>query len=65
MAVNPIQVQKFLGGIEYPADKATLLRTAEQNGADDDIRDALDQLSGDSFDSPTDVTKAIGELNRS
>ena len=28
--VNPIQVQKFLGGIDYPTDKQTLLRTAEQ-----------------------------------
>lgn len=65
MAVNPIQVQKYLGGIEYPASKDTLVQTARDNGADDDITSALEQLSDDEYDAPTAVTKAIGEINRS
>jgi hypothetical protein len=39
MAVNPIQLQKFLGGIDYPTDKETLVRRAHGNGADDAVLD--------------------------
>ena len=32
MAVNPIQIQKFLKGVDYPASKSDLLRNAERRG---------------------------------
>ena len=32
MAVNPIQIQKFLKGVDYPASKSDLLRNAEREG---------------------------------
>ncbi len=60
--VNPVQVQKFLGGIDYPTDKQTLLRTAQQHGADDNVCQLLQQLPDQSFNSPNDVSEAIGKL---
>ena len=36
---NPIQIQKFLAGVNYPADRSTLLSTAEKEGADGDALD--------------------------
>ena len=42
--VNPIQVQKFLGGMDYPTDKQTLLRTAEQQGASQAVLETLRRL---------------------
>jgi len=36
MQVNPIEVQKHLKGISYPATKDDVVSTAEQNGADDE-----------------------------
>lgn len=59
MTVNPIQLQKFLGGIDYPTDKKTLLDTAKKNGADDNVLGALQNLEQDRFDSPTDVSGAL------
>jgi hypothetical protein len=59
MAVNPIQLQKFLGGIDYPTDKQTLLDTAKKNGADDNVLDTLKNLSADRFNSPNDVSEAF------
>jgi hypothetical protein len=39
--VNPIQAQKFLGGMDYPASKDEIVKHAEQNDADDNILDVL------------------------
>jgi hypothetical protein len=60
--VNPIQLQKYLAGMDYPASKDDVVRRAAENGADDDIRSTLEQLPDDSFDSPAAVSKAVGSL---
>ncbi len=62
--VNPIQIEKFLKGVDYPAKKEELIKRAQQNGADENIRSMLSSLPSQSFDSVTAVTKAIGELNK-
>ncbi len=62
--VNPIQVAKYLKGMDYPAHKADLIKRAEQNGADNQIRAQLEQLPEQTFKSPADVSKAIGAIDR-
>jgi hypothetical protein len=62
MAVNPIQLQKHLSGLDYPASKQDLVRHARQRGADEDALDALESLPRDRFNSPNDVSEAIGDL---
>jgi hypothetical protein len=62
--VNPIQMEKYLKGTDYPANKSDLLKRAEQNGADERVRSVLEQLPDQKYDSPTDVSKAIGALDR-
>lgn len=57
---NPIQVQKFLSGIDYPASKDDIVQAAQDNGADDNVLDALRNLPDQDFDAPTDVSEAIG-----
>ncbi len=61
--VNPVQVQKFLGGIDYPASKQDLLKTAKNQGADENVMNTLKKLPDRKYDGPTDVTKAIGSLS--
>ena len=61
---NPIQIEKFLKGADYPASKADLLKRAQQNGADDQVRATLEQLPDQQFDSPADVSKAVGAIDR-
>ena len=39
--INPIQLQKFLKGAEYPMGKDALVALAKDNGADDDVLEAL------------------------
>jgi hypothetical protein len=59
--VNPIQLQKSLKGVKYPASKADLAKAAKDNGADENVRTALDGLPDQPYNRPSDVSKAIRE----
>jgi hypothetical protein len=61
--VSPVQVQKFLAGIDYPATKEKLIETAQSMGVDQKIIDTLNRLPTPNFNSPNDVSEAIGKLN--
>ncbi len=60
--VNPIQVQKFLGGIDYPISKQDLVKHAQDEGADRNVCEALQPMSADSFNSPNAVSEALGTI---
>ena len=60
---NPIQVQKFLSGMDYPASKDEIVNHAKSKGADDNIMQTFQQLPDDEdFETPADVSKAIGQI---
>jgi len=56
---TPIELQKYLGGVDYPATKDDLVRVARQNGAPDDLVSDLENADRDSFDGPTAVSSAV------
>jgi predicted outer membrane protein len=60
--VNPIQVQKFLKGVDYPASKAALIEKARSMGADENVCASLEQLPDEDFQTPAEVSQAFGEL---
>jgi hypothetical protein len=64
MTVNPIQLQKHLSGIDYPAKKEDLIKRAQKSGADRNVMDTLKSLPRDNFNSPNDVSEAIGDMNQ-
>lgn len=59
--INPVQVQKFLSGMDYPAKKQDLIQKAQSEGADQNVIDALNKLPDQEFQTPADVSQAIGE----
>lgn len=61
---NPIQIEKFLKGANYPASKEDLLKLAQQNGANEQVRATLQQLPDQRYGSPADVSKAVGTIDR-
>jgi len=63
VAVNPIQAQKYLKGMDYPASKDDIVKKARQEGADDELQDTLQRLPEDTYETPADVSKAIGGLD--
>lgn len=60
--VNPIQVQKFLKGLDYPTDKKRLIDHAQREGADERVRDLLGRLPEEQFQTPADVSQAVGKI---
>lgn len=59
---NPIQLQKFLGGLDYPAGKAAIVDKARQEGADQAVLDTLERLPEREYESPVAVSRAVGQL---
>jgi hypothetical protein len=59
MDVNPIELQKHLKGADYPASRDDLVSLARDNGAPDDIVNALENAGTDTFDGPDDVQRAL------
>lgn len=62
---NAIQVQKFLGGIDYPANRDTLLSKAKDSGADANVLKTLENLPDRDYDGPTAVSSAIADSESS
>lgn len=56
---SPIEIQKALGGIDYPASRNDLVSNAEKSGAEDSVLDTLRNLPDREYDSPAAVSKAV------
>ena len=61
MNVSPIELQKALHGVEYPASSDDLVACAERNGAGPDVLDALRALPAASYDGPDAVSHAVAD----
>jgi hypothetical protein len=61
---NQMQIEKFLKGISYPVRKTDLIKYAEQQGADRQVRMVLEQLPDQTFEKQADVNKAISTMDR-
>lgn len=60
---NPIEVQKFLEGVRYPTQRGDLVEEAGRQGASKEVRSTLERLPDERFETPTDVSEAIGKLS--
>jgi hypothetical protein len=56
---NPIQLQKNLAGMDYPASKDDLVKKAQENGADQEVVDQLKKLPDKEYSGPDQVTQAV------
>lgn len=62
-APNAIQVQKFLGGLDYPVGKEELLQKAKQEGADDNILEILEKILEQEYSSPVAVSREVSKIH--
>ncbi|MCX7597129.1 MAG: DUF2795 domain-containing protein [Fischerella sp.] len=60
--INPIQLQKHLKGIDYPASKQELIQHAQQQGADENAIAVLQKLPEQEYKNPTDVSEAVSSI---
>jgi hypothetical protein len=61
---NPVEIEKCLKGVNYPAKKNDLIKHAQQQGANQDVIATLKELRDANFNSPVDVSKAVSEIDR-
>ncbi|MDK3258607.1 DUF2795 domain-containing protein [Blastococcus capsensis] len=57
--VSPIDIQKALSGVDYPASKDDLVRHAEQNGGGDEVVEALKKIEDREYEGPSGVSSAV------
>jgi hypothetical protein len=57
--VSPIDIQKALGGMDYPATKEQIVKHAQDNGAGDDVLEALKGIEDREYEGPSGVSKAV------
>lgn len=60
--VNPIQLQKHLKGVDYPASKEQLVQHAQKQGADENAISVLQQIPDQEYETPTDVSAAVSDI---
>jgi hypothetical protein len=58
--ISPIDVQKALKGMDYPAKKDEIVEQAKRNGADQEVLDALQKIPDREYDGPSGVSAEVG-----
>ena len=58
---SPVQVQKFLRGVDYPASKEQLIESAQEEGADEQTLELLGSLPDRQYESPISVSQDLGQ----
>ena len=61
METSPIEVQKALKGMDYPAKKKDLIEKAKENDAPREVMQVLEDLPDKEFENAVDVSKEFGE----
>src|SRR4051812_40539696 len=56
---SPIDIQKALSGMDYPATKDQILEHAQKNGADQEVVEALKKIEDREYEGPSGVSKAV------
>ncbi|GIH94656.1 DUF2795 domain-containing protein [Planobispora siamensis] len=57
--LNPIDLQKHLSGVDYPAGRDDLVNAAREQGADNEMIKALQNIPDREYDGPNAVSKAV------
>jgi Protein of unknown function (DUF2795) len=56
---SPIDIQKALSGMDYPASKDQIVQHAESSGADSEVLEALRKIEDREYEGPSGVSSAV------
>jgi hypothetical protein len=56
---SPIDIQKALKGMDYPASKDDIVRHAEENGGDKEVVEALKKIPDREYEGPSGVSSEV------
>ncbi len=57
---SPAAIEKYLHGVDFPAEKNQLLQHAKKNQAPESVLKSIDGLPSKTYNSPIDISKAMG-----
>jgi hypothetical protein len=57
--VSPIDIQKALAGMDYPASKDDIVRRAEENGGAEEVIEALNKIPDREYEGPSGVSSEV------
>jgi hypothetical protein len=57
--VSPIDIQKALSGMDYPASKEDIVRHAEKQGGGGEVLEALKKIEDREYEGPSGVSSAV------
>ncbi|MBI2855053.1 MAG: DUF2795 domain-containing protein [Chloroflexi bacterium] len=60
--VSAAQLQVYLKGIDYPADKRKIVSTARNNNAPENVMSYLNRLPERQYNRPTEVEEEFGKM---
>jgi hypothetical protein len=61
-SVSAAEVEKFIGGIDFPVDKNQLINHAKDKGAPKEVLDFMGQFPDQEYGSPIDVSRSVSEV---
>ena len=57
--MSPIDIQKALSGMDYPASKDDIVRHAQNQGGDKEVIEALRKIEDREYEGPSGVSSAV------
>lgn len=61
--ISPAEMEKYLKGLDYPVTKADMVKRVQQEMQQ--VLAVLQRLPDQTYQKPTDVAKALGEIEAS
>jgi hypothetical protein len=58
-APQPIEVQKYLSGMDYPTTKDQIVEHAREHDAPQEVMEALEKMPEQEYDGPNRVSQAV------
>lgn len=59
--ISAADVEKYIGGIDFPVDKDELISHAKQKGAPKEMLEFMNEFPDQEYDSAIDVSKSVSQ----
>lgn len=57
---SPAAVERYIKGVDFPANKQDLIEQARKNNAPSDVLNVMDRFSDREYNTPVDIAKEVG-----
>jgi len=62
--INPLKIQHYLGGVDYPVGRQELVDKAKENEAPHDVLGVLEHIADIEYVTPAEVTREAARVQK-